>query len=130
MKKSILLCTVALVTLLGACGKYEDGPSISLRSRAARVAGDWKIKKATSDGVDLTSLLSGAGYSFTKDGSYTFTWSSLTDNGKWEFYENDEKMIMTDESGDKDTVVITMLKNTEMHFKSLDGKDIMEFEPK
>jgi len=37
---------------------------------------------------------------------------------------------MTDESGDKDTVVITMLKNTEMHFKSLDGKDIMEFEPK
>jgi hypothetical protein len=130
MKKSILFCTVALATLIGSCGKYEDGPSISLRSRTSRVAGDWKIKKATSDGTDITGFLSGLIYSYTKDGDFTWTWNALTDKGKWEFYDNDEKMIMTDESGDKDTVVITMLKNTEMHLKSLDGKDIMEFEPK
>ena len=134
--KAILLTALTLGIALSSCNKYEDGPSISLRSRAARVAGDWKVKKATSDGQDITSILTGFNYSinYTKDGNYTTTMTFMgntdTEKGTWEFYDNDTKMISTDAAGLKDTVAITMLKNAEMHLKSLDGKDELQLEAK
>ena len=134
--KTILLTALTLGIALSSCNKYEDGPSISLRSRAARVAGDWKVKKATSDGQDVTSILTGFNYSinYTKDGNYTATMTFMgttdTEKGTWEFYDNDTKMISTDAAGLKDTMAITMLKNAEMHLKSLDGKDELQLEAK
>ena len=134
--KAILLTALTLGIALSSCNKYEDGPSISLRSRAARVAGDWKVKKATSDGQDVTSILTGFNYSinYTKDGNYTTTMTFMgttdTEKGTWEFYDNDTKMISTDAAGLKDTMAITMLKNAEMHLKSLDGKDEFQLEAK
>ena len=134
--KAILLTALTLGIALSSCNKYEDGPSISLRSRAARVAGDWKVKKATSDGQDITSILTGFNYSinYTKDGNYTATMTFMgttdTEKGTWEFYDNDTKMISTDAAGLKDTMAITMLKNAEMHLKSLDGKDELQLEAK
>ena len=58
MKKDInskLLIATAATTLLGFtnCGKYEDGPSISLMSKTGRLSGEWEAKEY--DGEKLSS---------------------------------------------------------------------------
>ena len=86
---------VLLATFLFAgCGKYEEGPGISLRSKTARVANVWKIDKYTVDGVeqDVTSLGDWS-WEYTKDNKVTSTYviagQTTTDEGTWEF--NDDK---------------------------------------
>jgi len=41
MRHAILLLSIA--ALLFSCGKYEDGPGISLKSKAKRLAGEWEV---------------------------------------------------------------------------------------
>ena len=45
--KSILFLAAAAVTVLNfqSCGKYEDGPSFSLRTKKARLTGEWELVK-------------------------------------------------------------------------------------
>lgn len=104
MKNSIkfLVIAISAVALLGACKKGENDPFLSLKSRTARITGEWKLVKATStstsvdngpifnssstttttyDGTIMTETTNGStdtySYSFTltieKDGSYTAT---------------------------------------------------------
>ena len=48
--------TLAMAAFLAlsvqSCGKYEEGPGLSLRSKKARVAGTWKLSKSSTNGVD------------------------------------------------------------------------------
>lgn len=111
---------------------YEDGPAISLRSKKARLAGSWKVSKYTDHGVDLTSFFSTYVITYDKDGVWNSSYGTLTDAGTWEFVDKKEnlKTVVTGSSDtDGDTVVITMLKNKELHFKSKDGTEIMELIP-
>lgn len=90
MKKitQIMLFTV-LVGVLGQCKKGEDDPFLSIRSRKARVAGEWSLTSGTAsymnsnnNGSNQSSSSSNITYSGT---SYTEVWSytsgSFTDNG-------------------------------------------------
>jgi hypothetical protein len=55
MKKTAFFTTLILATiLLVACKKYEEGPTLSLRSKTARVAGNWTLESYTVDGQDQT----------------------------------------------------------------------------
>ena len=44
----ILVLMFVLSLTFGGCKKYEEGPWISLRSKNARLIGDWKLKEYTS----------------------------------------------------------------------------------
>ena len=58
--KNILMGTAlvaGMIMILSSCGKYEDGPGISLRSKVGRVAGDWKV---TSFWVNNENILNGS----------------------------------------------------------------------
>ncbi len=45
-KISVIFMIIAgLAILFGSCGKYEDGPSISLRTKTARLTGEWDNDK-------------------------------------------------------------------------------------
>ncbi len=99
MKKTIIKTAVVLLVLATAitsCKKYPEGPGLSLRSKAARIANKWKIEKIIVNGTDVTSQNSTfiANYTetYTKDGVYSYTLSSLSGEGKWEF--NDDKTII------------------------------------
>jgi len=83
-------CIIGLIALLvlDGCKKGENDPTISLRSRKARLTGEWEVKSAnwamgdtvqSYDGTDLiTTLESGEAdtfqvemsFEFTKDGDY------------------------------------------------------------
>lgn len=54
MKKITRILALALTVAIIApsCGKYEDGPGISLRTKKARMAGDWKLASLNLNEVD------------------------------------------------------------------------------
>jgi hypothetical protein len=53
-KQSFLLVLIASLFFFVSCGKYEDGPAISLLSRKARLVNKWKIEKYYIDGKEQT----------------------------------------------------------------------------
>ena len=72
MKKDIngkLLIATAATTLLGFtnCGKYEDGPSISLMSKTGRLTGEWEVKEYDGDDLPRGYEIS---FEFDKDGDF------------------------------------------------------------
>ncbi len=133
---------VAVVSIVGAlylssgCGKYEEGPELSLMSKKARVTGEWEVTKMLGDdgeeydmgNMDMT-------WTFEKDGSFasamTFEYDgvSLTNDekGEWEFSEDKEELDI-EIDGDVESFEILRLSNKEM-FLELDDMRI-EFEKK
>jgi hypothetical protein len=120
MKKLSILFAAFAVVMLASCGKYEDGPGFSLRSKASRIAGSWTIEKATSDGVDYTADLSGLTFEFTQAGSYTETFTffgqTSTDTGNWELTSNNEDLTITYTDGTIQSYKILRLTNSELWF--------------
>jgi hypothetical protein len=138
MKKLFgILAAVAIVgsVVMTSCSKYEEGPSLSLRSKKARLAGEWSVSNVTLNGTDVTSLFlpSGTTYSMTieKDGTWTSSYASSgfssTEAGTWEFVDSKEnlKIVTTGSSDtDGDTSTIVMLKNKELKLKDVSGSDV------
>ncbi len=121
MDKKIIKKTgyVAAATLLVAgiqsCGKYEDGPGISLRTKKARLVGDWDIVQIG------TQVFPNQGYSlgfeFEKNGNVKFTYSygfySYSYAGDWEFSTNKEELDLI-LAGQVQTFQIKRLTNKEV----------------
>ncbi|MGB1039551.1 MAG: hypothetical protein ACPGVD_01610 [Flavobacteriales bacterium] len=125
LKLSTLLLAVALVFGASSC-KYEEGPALSLRTKKARVAGEWEIEKTISkDGKEDTDW-DGWLVTFEKDGTgkssatYTIGGTTTTSSNtfKWEFTDSKEKIKTTDEDGEVAEVTILKLKNKEMWVKN------------
>ncbi len=59
-----------------SCGKYEEGPAFSLRSKKSRLVNKWKIDKLYKNGVEeqLTTeeqaYIDASTYEFTSDNKY------------------------------------------------------------
>ena len=133
--KKLSYVSLAGITALsvGSCGKYEDGPGISLLTKKSRVAGNWNIKS-------IGTLVYPANYSvnleFEKSGSATFTYSyggySETYAGSWDFASDKENLILNID-GDVQTFEIKRLTNKEIwlddDITSVDG-DIWKLEAK
>ncbi len=133
---------VAVVSIVGAlylssgCGKYEEGPELSLMSKKARVTGEWEVTKMLGDdgeeydmgNMDMT-------WTFEKDGSFasamTFEYGGVSytydEKGEWEFSEDKEELDI-EIDGDVESFEILRLSNKEM-FLELDDMRI-EFEKK
>jgi hypothetical protein len=75
MKKIIYALSILTGLQFASCGKYEEGPAFSLRTKTARLAGEWTIEKLTVDGEDLTAFAAAfiTNTEFTKDGDYIVT---------------------------------------------------------
>ena len=107
MKKDInskLLLVTAATSLLGFtnCGKYEDGPSISLMSKTGRLTGEWEVKEYDGDDLPSGSEIT---FEFEKDGdfevtqkySYTNYYGQTYSNtnsyeGEWEWEKDKEEI--------------------------------------
>jgi hypothetical protein len=99
--KYALLMLLAVMLILPSCKKGENDPFISLKSRKARLVGEWKLVEGSSsvvsssgtdtytfNGTLMTSVESGVtttvpyseSYTFEKDGTYKY--SSNMNNGE------------------------------------------------
>ena len=130
MKKvSLLLTVIVAVTLMFSnCGKYEEGPAISFRTKTARVANDWVIEKYIVDGEEQDiSWFSGYVLTLEKDGTGRYTFKGSSEEIKWEFDSSKEKLGITDADKsfeDDDYETILKLKNDEMWIKDEDGDEV------
>jgi hypothetical protein len=135
MKKiSIIMFAVvsmALVTF-SSCGKYEEGPGFSLRSKKSRVVNTWVIEKCIVNGQDFTSFLlielGVHSFEFKKDGSYEFFIDGERETGKWSFDGKKENLeLMQSGTNTKQFEKITRLTTNEMWtVQTIDG-DKVEF---
>jgi transposase len=129
MKNRIITVLVACTLLLiASCGKYEEGPSLSLRSKTARVSNTWKVEQYLYNGSDQTSnfnsLLPNYRETYDKDGNYSFTYDGNSGSGRWEF-QNDKLEIKRSgvSSQPSETLVILRLKEKEFWYYILNGND-------
>jgi hypothetical protein len=137
-KTLTLLSLTALfiaATLVSSC-KYEEGPAISLCTKKARVANDWKYEKITVNGEDVTALVgSTTVITFDKDGSWKQVTDGVTDDeGTWEFSSSKDELIIThkDDPDLNATWTILKLKQKSMWVSYTEDTDKWEahFEPK
>lgn len=128
--KKIIPILLLIGASLAGCKKYEEGPSLSLRSRTARVANTWKVESYTINGTDNTSLLVNINYleTYDKDGNYSYSSSAGTGTGRWEFQSDDMEIKRSGVSSQStETLVILRLKEKEFWYYYLDGNDRHEF---
>jgi hypothetical protein len=108
MKRFAIILTVVAATamLFSSCGKYEEGPSFSLLTKKARIAGEWTVTEVSVDG-DVQDM-EGASmvYTMEKDGtgSAKVTWGgfSFEFEAEWEFDEAKENLrVRTKDENDE-----------------------------
>lgn len=129
---------VAVAVLGGAimttpsCGKYEEGPGFSLRTKKSRLVGDWDAKTYVDADGTTVSDNSDDYVTFEKDGTYKYTDGGTSVNGTWEFTSDKEKIKTTYTSGSvsfTNEATIVRLTNKELWVKDADG-DMTKFEAK
>ncbi|PKP17229.1 MAG: hypothetical protein CVU05_15925 [Bacteroidetes bacterium HGW-Bacteroidetes-21] len=95
MKNLILVSFLGIALMFSSCGKYEEGPSLSLLSKKARVAGEWVYESMTVNGTDvtLTEDMKNSSTVLEKDGTGKVNWVTtgltVTMDLEWKF--NDDK---------------------------------------
>jgi len=132
MKTIKLLLAIALLggTIVStpACGKYEEGPGISLLTKKQRLCRSWDAKEYVSSSGTTIADNDDDYITFEKDGTGKITIGSIVFNGTWEFTSNKEK-ITSVYSNTASEVTILRLTNKELWTKDSDG-DITKFEAK
>jgi hypothetical protein len=124
---------VAIVFLLivfaaAGCKKYDEGPLLSLRTKAVRLQNTWKVESYTYNGADQTSLTAGYTETYTKDGEYSFVWGSTTGSGRWEWMNDKEEIKRQGVSNQSsETLYILRLKENEFWYIIRDGNDVHEY---
>ncbi|OQC43867.1 MAG: hypothetical protein BWX61_01114 [Bacteroidetes bacterium ADurb.Bin035] len=145
MRKNSLIVMLMIATFLflTSCNKYEEGPSISFRSKTERLCNIWNLVKYiyNGSGAIVSPDQMETTIEFQKDGDVFITSVSLgittvSKTGQWEFYDNSEKIILTmntdDDTPSRDTLTILKLMEEELWLKKEINSDILEyhFEPK
>lgn len=127
MKKisSILLVVMAAAMIMPSCKKYEDGPTLSLRSKKARLVNEWKVDRVYENAIDITTAyiqympdytlnIKENGEivnSYNDQNGQVNTWSAT-----WAF-NSDKSAIIITTGGVAVTYDITRLKNDELWLK-------------
>ena len=99
---NIILTLLFISTFVG-CGKYDDGPAISLRSKAKRLEGTWKAVYQNQNGYeflnDYTVTLSNSGGNKNPSGAYE-AHTYFEDEvecyyyGNWELSESEGSIVV------------------------------------
>lgn len=69
----LLMAIASLAIAFNSCGKYEEGPDFSLRTKTARITGTWEIEKMTFKTLENDELIQEEEYSPEADEQITYT---------------------------------------------------------
>jgi hypothetical protein len=119
-----IFVAASLAALLGStgCKKYEDGPSLSLASKKARLTGEWEVDEIANDPITDGDIVlefeSNGDFSFTYEyGTYSYSYS-----GDWEWGNSKESVEVTID-GFKSEWEILRLTNQEFWFEDEDNDE-------
>ena len=128
MKKQLAIFTFFAVALVFTGCKYEEGPSLSLRSKKARLAGEYTVQKVTRDGDEIDiSFFQGFTYIFDKEGKLEVKGANSTSTATYEFGDKKETLVITDADGDTETYTILKLTNDEFWYTRTEDNVTYEF---
>lgn len=91
-----ILFLVALLTN-SSCGKYEEGPNISLRTKKARLCQQWYAAELISGNSEIYLDPSTNYIDFYKNGEHKFSsagWWNFTGTASWEFASDKEELLI------------------------------------
>ena len=105
----------SFMLICGSCKKYEEGPLLSIRSKKARVVGQWEYElNPNTSGINWEgNSNSGPGnpgdiIEFTKDMKYFSNGSEL---GTWGFDETKENIVTYVGPSERDWYIIKLKHN-------------------
>ena len=128
MKTKVLFAAIlGFALIISSCGKYEDGPGFSLRSKTARLTGIWTVTEMTFMGQTFTAddLEGSVKYEFLKDGTINAIGSDTTYTGTWEWGDKKESIEVTMD-GEVTESTITRLTNKELWWTETDEGYLFE----
>jgi hypothetical protein len=146
LKTLFFIVTIEYSVILTSCKKYPEGPSLSLRTKSARLSNSWKIQSYKFNNIDSTTfvksyLLNNYLLTINKQGSYSMQYNVVlgflsipfNEAGKWAFSNNKKNVIFTKESGNTPASVgsnsnweILRLKESELWAKYTLNNDVTE----
>lgn len=122
----IVVVAVILLFNFSSCSKYEDGPSMSLRTKKARLTGEWELQEIDGNNVSGEEI-----WEFVSDGDFEATYEDdgdkTTNKGEWTWEDEKEKIEIDIDDGGKFEMEILRLTNSELIMEDDDG-DEYEFE--
>ncbi len=133
LKSNPSIATIASAVILfnfSSCG-YEEGPKISLKSKNARLIGEWDVTQLA--GQNLNNEIK-VDMEFEKDGDlelnveYTYTYYgqtysySYTYNGTWE-WEDGKETLELEWGGDTYEYEVKRLTSKELWMDDEDGEE-------
>ena len=101
MKKTIQTLSLIILTALfimpfQGCGKYEEGPSFSLKTKKGRLCQSWTVDKYVDpNGNETAGTVDDGIYTYEKDGTYSWSDGSVSISGTWEFDDSKESIETT-----------------------------------
>jgi len=115
MKCKYFLIFIVLISFIQSCiKKGNDDPIISLRTRTARVEGDWTITSNFINSVNQYAIGQGGSYLLNKDGSGKYTFingsSSTSNDVEWSFlnknngYKSNERISIYNKGNSEATI--------------------------
>ena len=127
-----LAAIIAVSTILFSCGKYEEGPKISLASKKSRIVNTWKRTKYIYNEIEQNISAYSVVIDIKKDNSYTFTMTGgmnpANTAGTWKFSSDKESLIRTETNSTTPTTeTILRLTSDELWVKEVKGSDINEY---
>lgn len=144
MKKfaQFILVIVVASACLTSCRKYEEGPNVSFRTKAARVTNNWKIESALVNGTEVSQdpLWAKQKHYMYRDGKYIMTiinpvtLEAKNLQGTWKLYDHDSKIALTTKnfSGNIDSTNefnILKLYNKQFWIRKVDNSVELHFSP-
>ncbi|MDX2247417.1 MAG: DUF5004 domain-containing protein [Bacteroidia bacterium] len=135
--RGYLFVIAALMIAFTGCSTYPDGPTISLKSKEARISGTWEITQATDeDGEDATEEFANWRYTFSEDGTAVLNITegsvSYEMNGDWALSDDQLNFRVTVQGTILGTITFTQdaeyeilrLSDTQFWLKDLEDGDI------
>jgi len=90
-----LICLAVVGLTVASCGKYEEGPGFSLRTKKSRLAGVWEVEKyILPNGTEIEDNLN-TEITYEKDG-IMIARNDFERNGiiqTWEFHEKKAQIV-------------------------------------
>jgi hypothetical protein len=130
----LMLAALIIVLIMPACKKYEEGPTISFRSKTARLVNKWKVEKAIQNGIDITTSYQtnfpNLVMEIKDDGSILTTYTDplgaiIIINSTWAF-SSDKTAVNITTLGVTISQTILKLKNDELWLKWTLGISVQE----
>ena len=96
---SLILLTAVFIMPFQGCGKYEEGPSFSLKTKKGRLCQSWTVDKwVDSNGNETAGTTSDLIYTYEKDGTVSVSDGSFSISGTWKFDDSKENIEVTSDA--------------------------------